>query len=122
MVNSLEALPQGIESLSLADEKTLALRTDEDEVVILEHLIESTQNRLLVQSRLKDLMIQLKDQKERFIRGEESKQYALQMVKTAREVLKVIQEERIESMFSSDYIEELKVFAAIASKSSSSGS
>lgn len=88
----------------------------DEEIAAVDHLIASTQKHLSIQHSLKEKMIQFNDQKERFILGEQSKQHATKMVHTAKEILKIIKDEKLQYLFSSQYLEELALFSSIAEK------
>jgi hypothetical protein len=88
----------------------------QDEIVAVNHLIEATQKRVVAQQVLREKMLLFYDQKERFIQGDESKLHASQMVRTAHQILSAIREQRLQYLFSSQYLEELALFSSIAEK------
>ncbi len=96
-------------------ETSLPLK-EEDEVVVIDRLILATQAQLGMQKHLKELMITFQQQKEMFIQGDQSKKLATQMVRSAREILEIISDEKIHYLFSTDYLDELKMFSSIAGK------
>lgn len=96
---------------------TSAAYPKEDEVAVMEYLIESTQKNLSTQKTLKEKILLLSEQKERFILGEQNKQHASRMVHTALEVYEIIKEHRLQYLFTSQYLEELALFSSIARKS-----
>jgi len=98
------------------EQKELSLTPSEDEVSALNHLIGTTEQRLVEQKQLKELMIKFKEQKDQFIEGKASKKDAYQMVKTASEVLRIINDSHLQYLFSPLYLEELTVFSSIAGK------
>jgi hypothetical protein len=89
----------------------------EDEVAVMEYLIEATEKNLLMQKVLKEKILLFSEQKERFMLGEQSKQYASQMVRTAFEIYEIVKEHRLQYLFTSQYLEELALFSSIARKS-----
>jgi hypothetical protein len=88
-----------------------------EEVKALDCLIALTERHLETQRTLKQLMLDLVAQKEAFVSSEPSKQQAARLVSTARRILLIINEERYEHLFSSEYLQELAWFASIAGKS-----
>lgn len=89
----------------------------EDEVNIISKLIEVNEKRLLAQKELQKKMALLKEQKEEFIRGNQTSKHAADMVFTASDVLGRIKKENLSYLFSSEYLEELIFFSSIAAKS-----
>ncbi len=89
---------------------------EEDEVFSIDRLIKSTKEQLVLQERLKEQMVQFKQQKDLFMQGEQTKRHAGVMVRTAREILEVITEQHLQYLFSTEYIEELTLFSSIAGK------
>ncbi|MBS0606412.1 MAG: hypothetical protein KF898_00895 [Parachlamydiales bacterium] len=96
--------------------KTALPVTDEDEVAVAERLIQVTEDQLRMQQHLKELMIRFKQLKESFIQGDQSKKTASTMVRTAREILDIINNQHLQFHFSKDYLDELTVFSSIAGK------
>jgi hypothetical protein len=90
----------------------------EDEIEVISHLIEATGQRLTDEKLLKDLMVEFKGQRERFLKGEQSKAHTALMVKTARNILDMITQQHLNHLFSTDYLEELTVFSSVATKRS----
>ncbi len=101
---------------SVPQEQTLANPAAADELTILEGLIKRTQKQLESQTKLKELMIQFKVQKKMFTQGNQSKQHAFEMVKTASKILDILADEQLKHLFSTDYLEELALFSSIANK------
>lgn len=101
---------------SVPDEHTLA-KPLQDELSILESLLIRTLKQLDNQKKLKDLMIQFKIQKKVFAQGNETKQHAFEMVKTASQILDLLSDEQLKHLFPSEYLEELALFSSIANKS-----
>lgn len=89
----------------------------QDELSILEGVLARTLKQLDNQKKLKDLMIQFKIQKKAFAQGNETKQHAFEMVKTASQILDILSDEQLKHLFPSDYLEELALFSSIANKS-----
>lgn len=86
------------------------------EVAAVDRLIGVTEQKLEAQKKLKDLMVAFEVHKERFSKGEQSKEHALRMVKSARQILEVITAEHMQHLFSSEYMDELVMFSSIAGK------
>lgn len=85
-------------------------------MVIVDRLIQNSQNQLDTQIHLKELMIRFNHLKEAFVQGDESKKTASAMVYTAREILEIISDQHLEFHFSKDYLDELTLFSSIAGK------
>ncbi len=90
--------------------------TEEDEMIIVERLIHTTEDQLKLHHHLKELMIQFKQYREAFIQGDHSKKNASSMVRSARQILDIITTQHLEFHFSKDYLDELTVFSSIAGK------
>ncbi len=91
--------------------------TGADELKIVDQLIETTKRQLETQKHLKDLMIQFRDQKESFVQGNQTKEHAGKMVRTARQIYEIITANHLEFLFPKDYLDELTFFSSIAGKS-----
>lgn len=89
---------------------------EEDEVVVVERLIQSTEEQLRLQEHLKELMISFQKRKESFIQGDQTKKNASLMVRTAREILEIITNQHWQFHFSKIYLDELTIFSSIAGK------
>ncbi|MBI3236440.1 MAG: hypothetical protein HYZ48_01830 [Chlamydiales bacterium] len=89
---------------------------EEDEVVVIGRLIQSTEQQLKLQQKLKELMLQFKKLKGAFIQGDQSKKTASAMVHTARHIVEIITDQHLQFHFSKDYLDELTLFASIAGK------
>lgn len=99
--------------LSLAD--ILSLNSD-NEIAVMDRLITATSQQLEEQKALETLMRLFRVQKQQFIEGNETKQQAGLIVKTARQILEKIEELHLQHLFSSEYMEELALFSSIAGK------
>lgn len=88
----------------------------EDEIVLIEDLLRSTEKQLEIQKKLKILMIEFKKQKDLFIKGLQSKKHASLMVVTASKIMDLISSGHLQHLFSSEYLEELALFTSIANK------
>jgi len=89
-----------------------------DAVETLEQSIERIQKNLEIQRKIKDLLIDLNALKKRFVKNETSKEEAWRMVKISSNVLRLIEDEHLEHLFTVEFLEELKVFSTFATKSS----
>jgi ribosomal protein L28 len=87
-------------------------------VEVLEQSIERTQKNLETQKKIKDLLVELNSLKKRFVKNETSKEEAWRMVKVSANVLKLIENDHLEHLFSVEFLEELKVFSTYATKTS----
>lgn len=116
------------EGLFAADQQSLKLpesslimasenMTDTDELKIADQLIVTTRRQLEMQKNLKDLMVQFRDQKESFVQGNQTKEHAGKMVRTARQIYEIITANHLEYVFPKDYLDELTFFSSIAGKS-----
>ena len=90
--------------------------SENDEVKIIDQLIFSTQKQLEDEKKLRELMLQFKDQIEEFVQGKQTKTHASQMVRTARQIYEMISANHIEHLFPKDYLDELTFFSSIAGK------
>lgn len=93
-----------------------SLSVTEDEIEVLDQLIAATDRKAVAQKKLRNVMIDFKKQKERFFKGDQTKKHSFLMVKTASQILRVIQENHLQHLFASDYLEELALFSSIAEK------
>lgn len=84
----------------------------------LEQAIERTEKNLEAQKKIKKLLVELQELKKKFINNEASKEEAWRMVKRSAEILNLIEEMRLEPLFDLAFLEELKVFASYAKKTS----
>jgi len=89
----------------------------EDEVKCLEKLIEVNEVRLQKQKELKEKMALFQQQKEEFIKGNQSQKHAYNMVSNAREILGDVKRENLSYLFPCEYLDELVFFSSIAGKS-----
>jgi len=89
----------------------------ESEVSCLERLISINEQRLAAQKELKEKMRLFQEQKEQFIAGNQSQQFAFAMVSNARDILSKIKKENLSYLFPSEYLDELVFFSSIAAKS-----
>ncbi|MBM3207986.1 MAG: hypothetical protein FJZ57_05200 [Chlamydiae bacterium] len=88
-----------------------------DELSAIAQLISIQQKKLERQKDLKDQIIQFRIQKAAFMNGNKTLKHANLMVSTAKEILGMIDEEKLAYLFSFDYIEELMFFSSLAEKS-----
>lgn len=89
---------------------------EEDEIKTIEQLISATELQLETQKHLKELMLQLKKQREEFVQGNQTKGHAVKLVRTARQVYELITANHLEHLFAKDYLDELIFFSSIAGK------
>lgn len=94
------------------------LSTAEDEIARIDHLIAVTEEKIIEQKALRELMKRLHEQEEQFFKGDQSKVHAKKMVDSASQILEIIKGSHLEHLFSSEYLEELAFFSSIAGKAS----
>lgn len=82
----------------------------------VDKLIDATEQKLDKQKKLKECMVTFEVHKERFAKGEQTKEHALRMVKSARQILDMITAQHMQHLFSSEYMDELVMFSSIAGK------
>ncbi len=87
-----------------------------DEITAISHLMESTAHQLEVQKQMRQLMVDFQKQKEEFIRGNQTKAHAAEMVRTARQIYETIIAHHLQYLFSKEYLDELLFFSSIAGK------
>jgi hypothetical protein len=104
-------------STTLCAQEADSVSVFENEIEVMGHLIDATQQKLDEQQALKKLMIVFQEQQERFFRGDQSKEHASRMVHSARQILDLIKDAHLTHLFTSEYLEELTLFSSIAGKS-----
>lgn len=87
-----------------------------DEIEMMDKSISASEKRLEAQRQIKSLMLELRRLEDCVAKTEDSKKEATKMVRLAEKILAVIQEERLESLFSSAYLEELRFYSSFARK------
>jgi hypothetical protein len=95
-----------------------ALPTPLDGVEALEQSIERAKKNLDSQQKLKEMLVNLKELKKRFVKEETSREEAWKMVQISSQVLRLIEREHLEHLFAVEFIEELKVLSSYAKKTS----
>ena len=90
--------------------------SEEDEVKIVEELIASTATQLEMEKHLKEMMLQYKKLREEFVQGNQTRNHAGRMVRTARQIYETISANHLEHLFAKDYLDELSFFSSIAGK------
>lgn len=90
--------------------------TEEDEIKRIDQLIQNTELQLERQKQMRDLMVQFKKQRDEFVQGNQTKQHAGKMVRTARQIYEMINSNHLEHLFAKDYMDELQFFSSIAGK------
>jgi hypothetical protein len=89
-----------------------------DALESLEQTIECTGKKLEEQKKIKNLLLEFTDLKKRFIKETTTKNEAWRMVKLSSEMIKLIEREHLETLFTLEFLEELKVFSIFANKTS----
>jgi hypothetical protein len=104
----------------LIPENTLSekinLAPAEDELITIDRIILLTEKQLEAQKKVKDLIEEIRQNQEMFLKGEESKLHARYMLRAAKECLELIRAHHLHHLFSSDFMEELALFSQIGSK------
>lgn len=90
--------------------------SEDDEIKKIDQLINSTELQLDRQKQIRELMVQFKKQRDDFVQGNQTKQHAGKMVRTARQIYEMITANHLEHLFAKDYIDELQFFSSIAGK------
>ena len=96
--------------------KSLNIEPAEDELVTIERLLQATQKQVAIQEQLKNLMIRLQREKDLFIKGDQSKLHARYMISTAAQIYRTIRVHGMQSLFASDFLEELALFTSIGKR------
>lgn len=96
----------------------MSFHRDGEELEVMDRLVALTGKQLDSQRLLREQMAKFKAQQDAFYKGDQSKEMLSKMVETAAQILKEIEENHYENMFSIIYMQELKMFTAIAKKNS----
>lgn len=97
-------------------EKKIDLEPHEDELVAIERMILLTEQQQIAQKKLKILLTALRKNKELFLKEGNSRVHARYMLDAAEESLKLIRTYHLDHLFSSDFMEELALFAQVGKK------
>lgn len=89
----------------------------EDELVAIERMILLTEQQIIAQKKIKNLITEMRHNKEIFLKSEDSKLHALYLISAAEECLDLIRKHHLYHLFSPDFMEELAVFAKVGKKS-----
>ncbi len=89
-----------------------------DEMESIDRAIATSERRLLAQHKIKKSMVELRHLEETIVKVEDAKISASQMVNMAEHILRMIQDEHLEALFSFPYMEELRFYASFAHKTS----
>lgn len=92
------------------------LEPQEDALAALDRMIDLTEKQQTAQKKLKKIIVAVRKNKELFIKGDQSKLHAYYMIQSAKEGLTLIKAYHLQHLFSSDFLEELTVFAQLANK------
>ncbi len=90
---------------------------EDEEFKVVDQMINATSKQLETQKQMKELMLQLKLQREEFIQGNQTRSHTAKMVRTARQICELISSNHLEHLFAKDYMDELTFFSSIAGKS-----
>lgn len=94
------------------------LAKEGEDLQVIENLIASQERQLIIYNKLHTLMEEFQQQQDRFVKGEQTKELTSQMVETASKILKIAEDHQLLHLLTPFYIEELKLFSAIAKKRS----
>lgn len=94
----------------------LGVAKEGEEIQILDDLIASTERQLVIHKELRSSIDDFHKQQERFHKGEQTKDLAIQMVMTASKIYKTAEEHNLMYLFTPFFIEELKLFAGMSKK------
>ena len=89
------------------------LEPHEDELDTVKRMILYTKRQEKALKRIETLILEVRRNKEMFLKSEESKLHAYYMIKAARECQTLIRAFHLTHLFSSDFIEELAVFSQV---------
>jgi len=92
------------------------LLEQQDEVKMLDQMIASATDQLHMLEQLKEKMALFNQQREAFIKGDQSKAHTSRMVRTARQIYEVLTTHHLDHLFAKDYLDELTFFSSIAGK------
>ena len=87
-----------------------------DEIETMDQAITASEKRLAMQRKIKNYLLELRRLEENVMKMEDPKLQASHMVILAEQILREIQEEHMESLFSPAYIEELRFYSSFARK------
>ena len=96
--------------------QTVLVYAQEADITAVEQLITSTYQRLERAEELRDLMLRFKEQKARFAEGEQTKAQTAHIIFIARDILKIIEEEHLQYLFSEEHMQELVFLNSILDK------
>lgn len=106
----------GMAAVQVPQSSLVEVKSTEDELAVMGHLMENTSQQLEVQKQMHQLMRDFRDQKDAFAAGNQTKSHAARMVRTARQIYESITAHHLEYLFSKEYLEELLFFSSIAGK------
>ncbi len=86
------------------------------EIEAIDQAISASEKRLDAQRQIKNLIIELGRLEDGVVKAENPKSQASRMVVQAEKILTMIQNEHLESLFSSAYLEELRFYSSFARK------
>lgn len=99
---------------SLSD--TTLVLGQQDEVKLLDQMIVSTTTQLQMLEQLKEKMVQFQQQRDAFIKGDQTKSHTGRMVRTARQIYEILLTNHLDHLLAKDYLDELIFFSSIAGK------
>ncbi|NGX26711.1 MAG: hypothetical protein K940chlam6_00636 [Chlamydiae bacterium] len=97
-------------------QEKIDLEPHEDELITIERMIFLTEQQLEAQKKIKNLIKEMRHNKDMFLKGEESKLHAYYMIQAGKQCLDLIRSYHLYPLFSSDFMEELAIFTKIGTK------
>lgn len=87
-----------------------------NEILMLDHLIETTQESLKAQKEIKELIVQYNEIQTRYMQNTEDLLLLFQMAKQAHKILEAINKHYLTQVFDPSFLGELKVISKPAAK------
>ncbi len=97
-------------------EEKIDLEPHEDESIVIERMIQLTEEQQAAQIKLKFLINEIKHNQKLFLKGDQTKLHAHYMIEAAKESLQIIKKYHLQHLFSSDFMEDLALFSQIGTK------
>ena len=95
------------------DEEKKSSHLYEGELIVMDRLIDLHKKQVADQEQLKCLIVELKHNQELFMKGDQSKIHARLMLKAARQSLRIIEKQRLQHLFSPEFLEELAILSQV---------
>ncbi len=85
----------------------------QNEVLVMQGLVETTQKNLTSQKKLLKLLIEFKEAKEAFVKDDDNGKLATGLVKKATLLQQQIENAHLSHLFSSDFLSELQFYKGV---------